>query len=100
MPDRSSDDDGRRLRRRVNYPKRITLDLTEADYRALHGARHADRVPMAGRLRALSLWREDPALAKVVSARAQEKLLATAAPPHPAGPRRTGTDGPEAPSAS
>lgn len=59
----------------LGYPKRVTLDLTVEDHDALLGARYADRVPMADRLRALiSLWREDPALAEAVSLRAQELL--------------------------
>jgi hypothetical protein len=57
------------------YPKRLTLDLSQDDHDALMGARYADRVPMADRIRALvSLWREDPALAEAVSIRAQELL--------------------------
>ena len=49
------------------------------DHQALQGARYADRVPMADRLRALiSLWREDPVLAAAVSTRAQELLQASA----------------------
>ena len=64
---------------RLRYPKRITLDLAVDDHQALQGARYADRVPMADRLRALiSLWREDPALAAAVSTRAQELLQAGA----------------------
>ena len=66
------------LRYPLNYPKRITLDLTVDDHHALLGARYADRVPMADRLRALiSLWRQDPSLAEAVSTRAQELLLAS-----------------------
>ena len=70
----------------LGYPKRITLDLTVDDHHALLGARYADRVPMADRLRALiSLWREDPALAEAVSTRAQQLLLAASpGPPSPA----------------
>lgn len=57
------------------YPKRLTLDLSQDDHDALMGARYADRVPMADRIRALvSLWRDDPALAEAVSVRAQELL--------------------------
>jgi len=57
------------------YPKRLTLDLSQDDHDALMGARYADRVPMADRIRALvSLWREDPQLAQAVSVRAQELL--------------------------
>ena len=64
---------------RLRYPKRVTLDLAVDDHQALQGARYADRVPMADRLRALiSLWREDPALAAAVSTRAQELLQASA----------------------
>jgi len=49
------------------------------DDHALQGARYADRVPMADRLRApISLWRNVPALAQAVSTRAQELLLAGA----------------------
>lgn len=66
----------------LGYPKRITLDLTVDDHHALLGARYADRVPMADRLRALiSLWREDPALAEAVSTRAQQLLLAASPGP-------------------
>lgn len=72
------------LRYPLGYPKRITLDLTVDDHHALLGARYADRVPMADRLRALiSLWREDPALAEAVSTRAQELLLAASPGPAP-----------------
>lgn len=72
------------LRYPLGYPKRITLDLTVDDHHALLGARYADRVPMADRLRALiSLWREDPALAEAVSTRAQELLLAASPAPAP-----------------
>ena len=57
------------------YPRRLTLDLSEDDHDALLGARYADRVVMAERIRALvSLWREDPSLAQAVSQRAQELL--------------------------
>ena len=71
----------------LGYPKRITLDLTVDDHHALLGARYADRVPMADRLRALiSLWREDPALAEAVSTRAQELLLAASPGPSPPAP--------------
>jgi hypothetical protein len=57
------------------YPKRLTLDLSQDDHDALMGARYADRVPMADRIRALvSLWREDPQLAEAVSLRAQELM--------------------------
>ena len=74
----------RQLRYPLGYRKRITLDLTVDDRHALLGARYADRVPMADRLRALiSLWREDPALAEVVSTRAQELLLAASPRPAP-----------------
>ena len=104
MPDSDNTDDsdgtGRtRSGRRLSYPKRISLDVTEDDYNALQGARYADRVPMADRIRALlSLWQEDPALAEAVSIRAQEQLLAAApqlalSPPSP-------TAGPVAPPAS
>jgi len=79
------------LRYPRGYPKRITLDLTVEDHHALLGARYADRVPMADRLRALvSLWREDPSLAEAVSTRAQELLLA-------AGPAPATTPAPEPP---
>ncbi len=79
------------LRYPRGYPKRITLDLTVEDHHALLGARYADRVPMADRLRALiSLWRQDPALAEAVSARAQELFLA-------ASPAPAGTPAPETP---
>jgi len=62
------------------HQKRLTVDLSQPEYDALLGARWADRVPMADRVRALlSLWREDPALAAAVSIRAQELL------PPPAG---------------
>jgi len=88
------------LRYPLGYPKRITLDLTVDDHHALQGARYADRVPMADRLRALiSLWREDPALAQAVSTRAQELLLAAAPSPAPTDPP-TETDDPEVPPAS
>jgi len=73
------------LRYPLGYPKGIALDLTVDDHHALQGARYADRVPMADRLRALiSLWRKVPALAYAVSTRAQELLLA--ADPSPAAP--------------
>ncbi len=66
------------------YPKRLTLDLSQDDHDALMGARYADRVPMADRIRALvSLWREDPALAEAVSIRAQELQPP---PPGPSAP--------------
>jgi len=82
------------LRYPRGYPKRITLDLTVEDHHALLGARYADRVPMADRLRALvSLWREDPSLAEAVSTRAQELLLA-------AGPAPATTPAPEPPPAA
>jgi len=86
------------LRYPLGYPKRITLDLTVNDHHALLGARYADRVPMADRLRALiSLWRQDPALAEAVSTRAQELLLAASpAPPPAAGPPKETLD-PQAP---
>ena len=89
------------LRYPLGYPKRITLDLTVDDHHALQGARYADRVLMADRLRALiSLWREDPALAEAVSTRAQELLLAAA--PSPAAPSEppAETDDPKVPPAS
>lgn len=86
--------------RRLSYPNRITLDLTADDHHALQGARYADRVPMADRLRALiSLWREDPALAEAVSTRAQEQLLSSLRPPGPTE-EPADTDGPEAAPAS
>ena len=67
--------------RRLTYPKRISLDVTADDYHDLQGARYADRVPMADRIRALlSLWLQDPALAEPVSTRAQEQLLASLGP--------------------
>ena len=73
----------------LGYPKRITLDLTVDDHHALLGARYADRVPMADRLRALiSLWREDPALAEAVSTRAQQLLLAGSPAPRRRRPTR------------
>ena len=75
------------LRYPLGYPKRVTLDLTVDDHNALLGARYADRVPMADRLRALiSLWRQDPALAEAVSTRAQELLLAASPRPLPEPP--------------
>jgi hypothetical protein len=71
------------------------------DHHALLGARYADRVPMADRLRALiSLWREDPALAEAVSTRAQELLLAASPTPSPAPEPPTKTVDPQAPPAS
>ena len=90
------------LRYPLGYPKRITLDLTVDDHHALLGARYADRVPMADRLRALiSLWREDPALAEAVSTRAQQLLLAgSPAPPSPAPEPPPETLDPQAPPAS
>jgi hypothetical protein len=91
------------LRYPRGYPKRITLDLTVDDHHALLGARYADRVPMADRLRALiSLWREDPALAQAVSTRAQELLLAASPGPASAPPPEppTATLDPQAPPAS
>lgn len=70
---------------RQRYPERLTLDLSQDDHDALMGARYADRIPMADRIRALiSLWRQDPALAEAVSIRAQELLPpppGTSAPP-------------------
>ncbi len=88
-------------RRPLGYPKRITLDLTVDDHHALLGARYADRVPMADRLRALiSLWREDPALAEAVSTRAQELLLAASPAPSPAPEAPTKTVDPQGPPAS
>ena len=89
------------LRYPLGYPKRITLDLTVDDHHALLGARYADRVPMADRLRALiSLWRQDPALAEAVSTRAQELLLAASPSPSPAPQPPAGTLDPQAPPAS
>ena len=41
------------LRYPLGYPKRIALDPTVDDHHALQGARYADRVPRADRLRAL-----------------------------------------------
>lgn len=78
------------LRYPLGYPKRITLDLTVDDHHALLGARYADRVPMADRLRGLiSLRRQDPTLAEAVSTRARDLLLAASpAPPPMAGPPR------------
>ncbi len=85
----------------LGYPKRITLDLTVDDHHALLGARYADRVPMADRLRALiSLWREDPALAEAVSTRAQELLLAASPARSPAPEPPTKTLDPQAPPTS
>ncbi len=89
------------LRCPLGYPKGIALDPTVDVHHALQGARYADRVPMADRLRALiSLWREDPALAQAVSTRAQELLLAAA--PSPAVPSEppAETDDPKVPPAS
>lgn len=100
--DRSNERDsaGGRSGRRLSYPKRISLDVTEDDYHPLQGARYADRVAMADRTRALlSLWQEDPALAEAVSTRAQEQLLAAAPQldqPSPPAP----VDGPAVPPAS
>lgn len=89
------------LRYPLGYPKRITLDLTVDDHHALLGARYADRVPMADRLRALiSLWREDPALAQAVSTRAQELLLAAAPSPATSPEPPAETDDPEVPPVS
>ncbi len=103
MPDSDNNDrsdERSRSGRRLSYPKRISLDVTEDDYHALQGARYADRVPMADRIRALlSLWQEDPALAEAVSTRAQEQLLAAAPQldqPSPPAP----VDGPAVPPAS
>jgi len=63
--------------RPAGYPKRITIDLTQDDFDALAGARYADRVTTADRIRALvSLWRDTPELADAVSLRAQEQLRA------------------------
>jgi len=85
----------------LGYPKRITLDLTVDDHHALQGARYADRVPMADRLRALSsLWREDPALAQAVSTRAQELLLAAAPSPAASPEPPAETDDPKVPPVS
>lgn len=74
----------------LRYPLGITLDLTVDDHHALLGARYADRVPMADRLRGLiSLWRQDPTLAEAVSTCARDLLLAASpAPPPMAGPPR------------
>ena len=74
------------------YPKRLTLDLSQDDHDALMGARYADRVPMADRIRALvSLWREDPDLAQAVSTRAQQLLPPPPAPTsRPSGPEQLG----------
>lgn len=85
LPTGEPDDNSRRASPR--YPKRLTLDLSQDDHDALMGARYADRVPMADRIRALvSLWREDPQLAEAVSLRAQELMppppRLTALPPH------------------
>lgn len=63
--------------RPAGYPRRITIDLTQEDFDALAGARYADRVTTADRIRALvSLWRDTPELAEAVSLRAQEQLRA------------------------
>ena len=65
------------------FPERITLGLTVDDDPALLGARYADCVPMADRLRALiSLWWEDlaPTEAVVLASRGRP-LPAPAAPP-------------------
>jgi hypothetical protein len=71
----TGDPDEHSRRASPRYPKRLTLDLSQDDHDALMGARYADRVPMADRIRALvSLWREDPQLAHAVSLRAQELL--------------------------
>jgi hypothetical protein len=44
----------------VRYPKRVTLPLTEEDYRALARARAEDDIDIAARLRAmLSLWKDN-----------------------------------------
>ena len=89
------DDASRRASPR--YPKRLTLDLSQDDHDALMGARYADRVPMADRIRPLvSLWREDPQLAEAVSLRAQELM-----PPPPGLTVLPSHDGPpEAPPGS
>ncbi len=43
------------------FPRRITLDLTDDDHRALKQAALDSRVPMADLLRVLvRLWRSDP----------------------------------------
>jgi len=84
----------------MSYAKRITLDATADDYHALQGARYADRVPMADRLRALiSRWQENAALAEAVSTRAQEQRLASATPADLTGPPPA-SDVPAAPPAS
>ncbi len=89
------------LRDPLRYPRRITLDLTVDDHHALPGARYADRVSMADRLRALiSLWREDPALAEAVITRAQELLLAASPARSPAPEPPTKTLDPQAPPTS
>ena len=95
LPTGEPDDSSRRASPR--YPKRLTLDLSQDDHDALMGARYADRVPMADRIRALvSLWRENPQLADAVSLRAQELMPPppglTVLPPH--------DDPPEAPPGS
>ena len=80
------------------YPKRLTLGLAQDDHDALLGARYADRVPMADRIRALvSLWREDPALAEAVSIRAQQLLPS---PPGFSPQRRPGQPPPSTQGAS
>jgi len=82
MTDRGNEQTNRsRQGRRLSDPKRICLDVTANDHHAPQGARYPDRVPIADRIRALlSLWQEDPALAKAVSTRAQEQLLGSAGP--------------------
>jgi len=73
------------------YPMRLSLHLSQDDHDALMGARYADQIPVADRIRALvSLWREDPALAEAVSIRAQELL------PPPPGPSAPPTGQPHA----
>jgi hypothetical protein len=73
------------------YPKRLTLDLSQDNKDALTGARYADRVPMADRIRALvSLWREGPDLAQMASTRTQVLL-----PPPPGSTARPTRPGPE-----
>lgn len=63
--------------RAAGHPRRITIDLRQEDFDALAGARYADRVTTADRIRALvSLWRDAPELAEVGSLRAQEQLRA------------------------
>ena len=57
------------------YPKRPSLDLAQDDHDVLLGARYADRVLMADRIRALaSQWRADRAPADAVSIQAQQLL--------------------------